>query len=345
MYYGIATFFLTACLSLLLGGYFFHFLNKKKISINSSSNNTINSEKLMLLVNLNIVLQLFFIFLAQFFLREANLFNLLTGSTNASDVEIALRNSPFGLNGILLIISIGGAILWYLCNLCKLHRSVHAKLLIAVTIFSFISQCKVQGLLIIIAMIITKQKNLVSVIKKFLILTIFFISIFFVTRLVRNQGGDFTLSYESFILMAFGLYMGAPFVNTSFILEHELWFFSSLEFFRYLIPQKLILNSYYPINLPDPSSPFGLFGHGLFLGSRGALYFYSFILGFFVSYIWVKSESSLAMKLFVPFLFVACTFSFLYDHFMNFMFFWVPFFGCIFLSDFLKDIDSNGAQK
>ena len=315
----------------------FGYLLSTEINGNSKKNIyfSIDLKKLEIIVKFVLFALFVEIFLIYFYLGRANLFYLWTGRANALDVELALRSSPFGIHGVGLILSYMSIILWsiYLNSSFK-PMPFKANLLIMGAILILISQGKVQGFLYVIAAYIMKFDSFSTLKRKLAYLLFFFFLLFIATRYLRNQSTvDFSfLSAIQFVTMN---YMGSPFMNTSYLIQNYNSLDFSWEFFRHLAPQKVLPAGDLIHQLPDITSPLGLFGNGFLLGGPTHLSIYLFFIGFFVHFLSVKSKKDLSFQLFYPFLLVASSFSFLYDHFSNLMFFWIPFAICYMISRYI----------
>jgi hypothetical protein len=73
-------------------------------------------------------------------------------------------------------------------------------------------------------------------------------------------------SFRGLQVHILGFYTGSPFFNTNYILDHLNIVKEYDDFFRYLIPTRLFHGDLMQQQLPDLSSPSGLFGSALMLG-------------------------------------------------------------------------------
>jgi hypothetical protein len=274
----------------------------------------------------------FFMFILIFLLRtyytkDVNFFAIIQGQATSEDVEKALENSPFGINGLALLFSYFYLILWQHSALFK-YKNKYLKYGLFLAFFVFISQGKVQGLLYFFACYISQKKFSIEMIKRLILGLGVILSIFFTSRILRNQDQDLSLESELFLIFVFGNYLGAPIINSDFIFNNFQYNFSDL-FYSQLIPKKLnIFDLSSTSFLPDPTSPIGVFGSSLVFGSILFSLSYAMIVGYLSGLCYRISKNNPVANIFLPFLFVACLFSMMYNHFANLTFFWIPLLLC-----------------
>lgn len=323
--------YIVSFIGLIFGYLFFNF--KKDID---KQNNYffIDKQRFDRLIKFMVPILLILAILVQFYLGKANLFNLWTGKANALDVEFSLRNSPFGLHGVALLFSYASIILWTVhLNLAVKETSIQVNIMMLLAVFLLISQGKVQGLLYCISAYLMMHESFAAMRRKLFYLTLLFLLAFIVTRYLRNQS---LIEFSFLQTVGFMMYYsGSPFSNTCYLVLNQNILDFGWEFFRHLAPAKLLPTSTLSNQLPDITSPVGLIGNGFLLGGLLQLFIYLFLVGFFVHYLSFKSKNKLFLKLFYPFLLVACSFSFLYDHFSNIMFFWIPLTICFIVSRYI----------
>lgn len=272
-----------------------------------------------------------FIFLLRtYFTREVNFFAIIQGQATSEDIEKALENSPFGINGLALLFSYFFLILWQHSALFN-YQNKYLKYGLFLAFFVFISQGKVQGLLYFFACYISQKRFTTGYIKRLLLGLVVVLVIFFVSRILRNQDQNLAFESQLFFIFVLGSYLGAPIINSDYIFSNSEFNFNGL-FFSHLLPKKFdffdLSSSAY---LPDPTSPFGVCGSSLAFGSITFSLFYAVIVGFFSGYCYRASKINPVANIFLPFLFVACFFSMMYNHFANLTFFWIPLLLCWFL--------------
>ena len=306
------------------------FISYERLTKNNSffvvkNNPFIDQLKLEKLVKLNSMLLLIFLIITQFNLGKSNIFYLWAGLVRGPDVEIAIHNSFPGVHGLLLLLIFTSLILWSACFIAGSKNKAWIFVMLTLSILSAISQGKVQLLFYFGVFYLCQQRSFYRLFLRSISCFLVILILFFISRLLRNQGLGFDGSIDTFLFFAVGLYLGSPFINSAYILQqHALMMNSMAEFFRHLIPIRLLGSHDWANVLPDASSPNGFIGNGLLLGGPFWLYVYCFLVGLFLNYLYTQSIHNLSMKLFYPFLITACLLSFSYDHFMNLMFFWIP---------------------
>ncbi len=295
----------------------------------------IDQSKLIKLIKLTSILLVIFLIITQLSLGHAWLYNLWTGVVRAPDLEDAIRKSIFGVHSFLLIITFTSLILWmaYFRLGLKINRWLFFMLLMA--LLSSISQGKIQFLFYFFITYLLQQ-NESKVIRKTIISGILILIIFFITRLLRNQGVGLSPNLDTFLLFVVGLYLGSPFVNTTYILENQAGTIDLIiEFFKHMLPSRFYAETNIHSNFIDITSPAGFLGNGLLLGSSFGVYLYCFLVGIFISHLAVKSLDSLTFYLFYPILITSCVLVFLYDHFTNLAFFYIPMIICYLVSKYI----------
>jgi len=285
----------------------------------------IDERKLIKLIKLDSIALFVFLIITQLSLGKSSLFYLWSGSVRGPDVELAIQNSFPGVHGVLLVLIFTSLILWSAWFIAGIENKKWIVIMLAFCILSSLSQGKIQLLFYFSVFYLCQQRSFYSLFLRSIVCFLSVLIFFFITRLLRNQGAGYDESVDTFLLFIVGLYLGSPFLNTSYILQHKALMMNSVaEFFRHLLPSRFIVNNNWALVLTDVSSPNGFIGNGLLLGGPFWLYGYCFLVGLFVHYLYTRSINNLTIKLFYPFLITTCLLSFLYDHFMNLMFFWVP---------------------
>lgn len=308
-------------LFLLLGFSLYGFVLGEKVSCSSF---LLNRSMLFKFVKSTSVLLAILLIVTQISLGDANIINLWRGFVNADDVERAITASFFGVHGSLLILIFFSLILWVASFELGIRNSPWIVCMLTLSLVSAVSQGKAQLLFYFLTTYSLQLNKSPRLIIKFLLMASAVLAFFFISRLLRNQELSLTASVHNFLLYTVGVYFGAPFVNTSYILDHSDIMVSAWEFFGHLLPARFFAHTDIYLNLPDISSPNGFIGNGLLLGGQSALYLYSLFIGWGIHFLFSKSRATLTFRLFYPFVVSACLLSFLYDHFVNLMFFWLP---------------------
>lgn len=268
----------------------------------------------------------------QWSLGGANVVNLWRGMVTPKDVEEAIQASPMGVHGISLLVAYAAVMVWHAARLSG-HSSPWVVLCFILSAIFFLSQGKAQGLMYLAAAYLLEPRRPRELVARVLFAILAISLIFLATRVARNQDGDLSLNFETLLLLALGLYFGSPLVNTSYILHNGLQVGNASAFVSHLIPEKLLARSDLFEQLPDPTSPLGLVGAGLVLGGGLQMLVFCVVVGGFTFYLGRLLRVSAAVRLFFPFLVVACMFSMMYNHFANLTFFWIPLGMAKFIAD------------
>lgn len=286
----------------------------------------INLRRLQGISKVIFLLQIALTAATQIALGSANIVNLWSGAATPQDVEAALKNSPFGINGLAIIVSYLAIMVWHTSRLLHFNCRWTIPLLVAACIH-LLSQGKAQGVIYVAAAYLCEPREIRSALLNILAIVLMVGFIFLVTRIARNSESDMIAGVELFLQLALGLYFGSPVANTSYALAHGLDVNNISAFLPHLVPQKLLPdNSNFTSQLPDPTSPFGMVGYALFLGNPVLFVLYFILCGYFSQDIRNRSSYELSSRIFLPFLLVSCAFAMMYNHFANTVFFWIPFF-------------------
>lgn len=264
-------------------------------------------------------------------LGSANLLNLWTGQATALDVEEAIKTSPLGIHGLALIAAYGALLIWHAHRLAQ-HSTMKCKLSLLLATLIFLSQGKAQGVVYLGAAFVLQPQFRKGAGLKFAAIILAILAIFLLTRVARNQDQDLQIGLDLMLLFVFGFYFGSPVANTSYLIEGDTVPVHLSSFFSFLLPQKLLPADDITASLPDPTSPFGVVGSGVLLGGIPQALVYCFLVGFIAAFLYRQGQRHLSIRLFQPFLLVACLFAMMYNHFMNLTFFWIPLVLAFFVS-------------
>lgn len=326
----LAMFFLT------LGNFLYPYLFRINFLRGYEEIPSLDQFKLIKLIKLNSIFLVIFLIITQVSLGHSWIYNLWSGVVRGPDVENAITDSIFGIHSILLILIFTSLILWTANFRLGLKNNRWLELMLVIAFISSLSQGKIQILFYFAVTYLFQQKES-KLIKKIFILALTILIIFFITRLLRNQGTNLVAGFDTFLLFVVGIYLGSPIVNAAYILEHHaLTNDLIIEFFKYMLPSRLYNETIFHSHFIDVTSPAGFIGHGLMLGSPFGLCLYSFLTGILIRHLAVKSSNNLTCYLFYPFLITSCLLVFLYDHFLNLVFFYIPMMLCYLVAKHLK---------
>ena len=287
-----------------------------------------------------LILLLMFI-VTQIELGSANLLNLWRGQVSALDVENALKLSSFGIHGLGLLVAYAFLLCWHVNRLAAVQSSLAAAGIVLASLY-FLSNGKAQGMVYVAAAYLFQRTAQRGIYWRIILATAVIAILFVITRLARNQSNDVDLDVYGVLLLAVGFYFGSPVSNTSFIMTNGLEVNALSAFFANFIPQKIVSTVEFFDLLPDPTSPVGLAGSALLLGGLAPAFVYFVCTGYLAQHVYQRSSATLASCLFMPFLFVACTFAMMYNHFMNLTFFWIPLCVANVMSAHLIALRGNG---
>lgn len=274
----------------------------------------------------------FLYILSQFFMGEANVYNLyISNNVSAQVIEEKLKEAPFALNGVLLLWAYIFILYYGICKQAG-KSSVTLTLTLLLSGVVFISAGKLQSLLYLFFAMFFFAKSKVGLFK-FITLMLVIVVIFSFTRIIRNPDQGLVFNVDFLLTFIGGFYFGSPVVNGTYILEERL--FDSQYIFTWLIPQKIIPASDISLLFPDQTSPIGFFGSAFMsFGFYGVIYV--FIVGLFSQLIYKYRHQYISFYIFYPFLFMSCFFSMMYNNFMNLTFFIIPFLMSLFLPKMLN---------
>jgi hypothetical protein len=265
---------------------------------------------------------------SQLAMGDAHIFNLFAGGIMAIEIQDAIKESPFGVHGLSLLVGYFAVAFWGIqLSLNQKNRWVTASILIAT--LKCVAYATAQGLLYILFCYLALFQRAIPI-RKAIFGAVAILGIFLVTRIMRNPDQTFDFGYDLIISFVFGLYFGSPVSNTSYVFQYPDAFSNLLLLFTQLLPHKLV-----PVpdeiigRLPDISSPLGLVGTAFASGGYLILIPYCALVGYGVGWLTRKARIKFEYLVFSPFLFVACAFSMMYNHFLSLNSFWLPLLFCI----------------
>ncbi|MGL4770983.1 MAG: hypothetical protein ACRC2I_08855 [Plesiomonas shigelloides] len=257
---------------------------------------------------------------SQWSMGASNLYNLyVINSVSAQDIERAINSSAFAVHGLLILWGYSFILYFGVCSFVK-RWSWLTLLSSIISVLAFLSMGKLQSLLYFVFALIFFSRKRISLFK-FSIYLLLIVSLFVVTRIIRNPDMGLSLNADFLLRFIGGFYFGSPVVNSTFLWEHQM---HNIQYaFNWLIPQKIMPPSDVSKLFPDATSPLGFFGTALY-SFWPFSWVYVGLIGMVCQVIIGFRMSSLACYIFCPFMIVTCFFSMMYNNFINLIFFIIP---------------------
>lgn len=308
--------------SFAMGALFSHFfiLKRKKSFQKKTTLYSINISKLKRTLYFFFYINVITFLISQFYMGNANIYNLyIRGGINAQDINSAIADSSFGIHGISILMGYCFIPLFGVSILTGNNKKItYANLL--VVILKFIAFGKLQSLVCLFFAFILFSKKISY--KKLLSYAVVTLTLFTLTRIIRNPEQDLVASGDFLLRFVGGFYLGSPVVNSMHVISNGLHDVS--YFFNWTIPQKILEKSTVSDLFPDTTSPIGLFGSTyLAFGLFGIIYLW--VIGFFTQLLYDLQNYKMLCFLFYPIVAMTLSFSMMYNNFINTVFFIIPF--------------------